>query len=175
MSAILNKLVDLARNINGQVDGLLAGAQKTDAIFIVGFIIAAIFFSLVLKRKRVIIFSLAIYVVTALYLALPFDWGMRFGNSVWIFLIAVLAVFLLLKSTIASSFYNSGGGDYSGRVKLILLSVITLGFLVSSALNFVTDFSILGQIGLVNKIFSGETSRGVWAVLPLIDFFFLRK
>lgn len=175
MSKILNLLIDFARGVNGRLDSILAEAQKTDMVFIVGFVIAAVLFSLVLKRKRVIIFSLAIYVVTALYLALPFDWGLRFGNNVWVFLVAVLAVFMLLKSTIASAFYSSGGGDYSGRVKLLLLSVITLGFLVSSALNFVADSSVLGGIELVNKIFSGETSRGIWAVLPLIGFFFLRK
>lgn len=171
----MNKLLDLAKGINGQIDKLLAGSQSADFWFIAGFIIAAILFSLVLKRKRVIIFSLAIYVVTALYQALPFEWGLRFGNNVWVFLAAVVAIFMLLKSTISSSFYNSNSADYSGRIKLLLLSVITLGFLVSSALNFVTDVSILGRIELVDRIFSGDMSRAIWAVLPLIGFFFLKK
>ncbi len=175
MSSILNKIVELARYLNSKIDILLAGAQKTDTLFIVGFIVAAILMSLVLKRRKIILLSVAIYVVTALYQALPFDWGLEFGNNVWIFLGAVLAVFLLLKSTIASGLYGGAAGDYAGRVKLFLLSFITLGFLVSSALNFVTDVDILNRIDLVNRLFSGDLSRGIWAILPLLGFLFLRK
>ncbi|MEK7174770.1 MAG: hypothetical protein AAB722_00310, partial [Patescibacteria group bacterium] len=160
MSSILNKIVELARYLNSKIDILLAGAQKTDTLFIVGFIVAAILMLLVLKRRKIILLSVAIYVVTALYQALPFDWGLEFGNNVWIFLGAVLAVFLLLKSTIASGLYGGAAGDYAGRVKLFLLSFITLGFLVSSALNFVTDVDILNRIDLVNRLFSGDLSRG---------------
>ena len=175
MSSILNKIVELARYLNSKIDILLAGAQKTDTLFIVGFIVAAILMLLVLKRRKIILLSVAIYVVTALYQALPFDWGLEFGNNVWIFLGAVLAVFLLLKSTIASGLYGGAAGDYAGRVKLFLLSFITLGFLVSSALNFVTDVDILNRIDLVNHLFSGDLSRGIWAILPLLGFLFLRK
>lgn len=175
MSSILNKIVELARYLNSKIDILLAGAQKTDTLFIVGFIVAAILMLLVLKRRKIILLSVAIYVVTALYQALPFDWGLEFGNNVWIFLGAVLAVFLLLKSTIASGLYGGAAGDYAGRVKLFLLSFITLGFLVSSALNFVTDVDILNRIDLVNRLFSGDLSRGIWAILPLLGFLFLRK
>ena len=175
MSSILNKIVELARYLNSKIDILLAGAQKTDTLFIVGFIVAAILMLLVLKRRKIILLSVAIYVVTALYQALPFDWGLEFGNNVWIFLGAVLAVFLLLKSTIASGLYGGAAGDYAGRVKLFLLSFIILGFLVSSALNFVTDVDILNRIDLVNRLFSGDLSRGIWAALPLLGFLFLRK
>ncbi|MBI2454105.1 MAG: hypothetical protein HYV54_00815 [Parcubacteria group bacterium] len=178
MSSVLNKIVDLARLINAEIDVLLAGAQKTDTLFIAGFIVAAILMALILKRRKIILLSVAIYVVTvvtALYQALPFDWGMEFGNNIWIFIGAVLAVFLLLKSTIASGIYGGAGGDYAGRIKLFLLSVITLGFLVSSALNFVADVEVLSRIDLVRRIFSGDFSRGLWAALPLLGFLFLRK
>lgn len=171
----MNKIVDLARLINAEIDVLLAGAQKTDTLFIAGFIVAAILMALILKRRKIILLSVAIYVVTALYQALPFDWGMEFGNNIWIFIGAVLAVFLLLKSTIASGIYGGAGGDYAGRIKLFLLSVITLGFLVSSALNFVADVEVLSRIDLVRRIFSGDFSRGLWAALPLLGFLFLRK
>lgn len=171
----MNKIVDLARMINGKIDVLLAGAQRTDTLFIAGFIVAAILMSLVLKRRKIILLSVSIYVVTALYQALPFDWGMEFGNNIWIFLGAVLVVFLLLKSTIASGIYGGAASDYAGRTKLILLSFITLGFLTSSALNFVTDVDILSRIDLVNRLFSGDLSRGLWAALPLLGFLFLRK
>lgn len=175
MTSVLGFFIDIGQGINNQINALLNGAKSTDTFFIIGFIVATILFSLILKRKRVVVFSLAIYVVTALYQALPFNWGMEFGSNVWIFLGAVIAIFLLLQATIASSFYNSANPDYSGRIKLLLLSFITLGFLVSSALIFVTDPGILSNITLVNKIFSGDVSRGIWAVLPLAGFLFLRK
>ena len=175
MASVINKLLDIAQYINHQINTLFLGTQKMDLWFIGGFLLATILFSLILKKRRVIIFSLAIYVVTALYQALPFDWGIKFGNNIWIFLGGVVVVFILLISTIASGIYGTGGGDYSGRIKLFLLSFITLGFLVSSALNFVTDVNILDQIEVVNRIFSGDLSRGIWAALPLVGFLFLRK
>ena len=52
---------------------------------------------------------------------------------------------------------------------------IILGFMVSSALNFVTDVDVLSRIDLVSRLFSGDFSRGVWAILPLAGFLFLRK
>lgn len=174
MSSILNTLIDFARGVNGKIDELLAGAQKTDTIFIIAFIIAAVILSMFLKRRKIIILSVSIYAVTALYQAFPFEWGMAYGNNVWIFLGAVAVVFALLKSSIASGFYGGGGGDYAGRTKVVLLSLITLGFLVSSALNFVTDIRILDNIQLVDRLFSGDVSRAVWAVLPLAGFLFLR-
>ena len=174
MAKILNTLIDFARGVNGRIDELLAGAQKTDTLFIAGFIVAAILLSLFLKRRKIIILSVSIYIVTALYQALPFEWGMAYGNNVWIFLGAVAAVFFLLKSSIASGFYGGGGGDYAGRTKVLLLSFITLGFLVSSALNFVTDIQILDNIKLIDRLFSGDMSRAIWAVLPLAGFLFLR-
>ena len=174
MAKILNTLIDFARGVNGRIDELLAGAQKTDTLFIAGFIVAAILLSLFLKRRKIIILSVSIYIVTALYQALPFEWGMAYGNNVWIFLGAVAAVFFLLKSSIASGFYGGGGGDYAGRTKVLLLSFITLGFLVSSALNFVTDIQILDNIKLIDRLFSGDVSRAIWAVLPLAGFLFLR-
>lgn len=175
MVAILNKFIDWARLVNVQIDKLLAGAQRTDTLFIAGFVGVAILMSLVLKRRKIILLSVATYVVTALYQALPFDWALRFGNNFWIFLGAVAVVFWLLRSTIASGIYGGAGGDYAGRIKLTLLSVITLGFLVSSALNFVTDVDVLSNIALVDKLFSGDISRGIWAALPLLGFLFLRK
>ena len=175
MASILNKLIDLARSANAQIDNFLAGAQKTDTLFIAGFIGAAVLMSLLLKRRKIILLSVAIYVVTALYQAVPLDWALNFGNNIWIFLAATAVVFWLLRSTIASGIYGGAGGDYAGRVKLILLSVITLGFLVSSALNFVTDVEILSRIDLVSRLFSGGLSRTVWAILPLAGFLFLRK
>ena len=174
MAKVLNTLIDFARGVNGKVDELLAGAQKTDTLFIAGFVVAAILLSLFLKRRKIIILSVSIYIVTALYQALPFEWGMAYGNNVWIFLGAVAVVFMLLKSSIASGFYGGGGGDYAGRTKVILLSLITLGFLVSSALNFVTDIQILDNIKLIDRLFSGDISRAIWAVLPLAGFLFLR-
>ena len=174
MMKILNTLIDFARGVNGKIDELLAGAQKTDTLFIAGFVVAAILLSLFLKRRKIIILSVSIYIVTALYQALPFEWGMAYGNNVWIFLGAVAAVFFLLKSSIASGFYGGGGGDYAGRTKVFLLSSITLGFLVSSALNFVTDIQVLDNIKLIDRLFSGDVSRAIWAVLPLAGFLFLR-
>ena len=175
MSTVLNKLIDLAKVINSKIDIFLLGAQKTDTIFIAGFVVGAILLSLILKRRKIILLSVSIYVVTALYQALPFDWGINFGNNVWIFLGAVVAIFLLLHSTIASGIYGGAGGDYAGRIKMFLLSFITLGFLISSALNFVTDVDVLNNISLVSKLFSGDVSRGIWAGLPLLGFLFLRK
>ncbi|MFY9492951.1 MAG: hypothetical protein WAP55_00480 [Minisyncoccia bacterium] len=175
MAAVLNKIIDVARLINVKIDLMLAGAQKTDTLFIAAFIGAAVLMSLVLKRRKIILLSVAIYVVTALYQAVPLDWALNFGNNIWIFLAATAMVFWLLKSTIASGIYGGAGGDYAGRVKLILLSVITLGFLVSSALNFVTNVELLSRIGLVDRLFSGDFSRGLWAILPLAGFLFLRK
>ena len=174
MAKILNTLIDFARGVNGRIDELLAGAQKTDTLFIAGFIVAAILLSLFLKRRKIIILSVSIYIVTALYQALPFEWGMAYGNNVWIFLGAVAVIFFLLKSSIASGIYGGGGGDYAGRTKVLLLSFITLGFLVSSALNFVTDIQILDNIKLIDRLFSGDVSRAIWAVLPLAGFLFLR-
>ncbi len=175
MSTILNKLIDLAHSINLKIDVLIAGAQKTDTIFIAGFLVAAILVSLILKRRKIILFSVAIYVVTALYQALPFDWALAYGNNVYIFLGAVLAIFFLLYTTIAKGIYGGASHDHAGRIKMILLSVITLGFLVSSALNFVMDVDILSNISLVNKLFSGDISRGIWAALPLLGFLLLRS
>ncbi|MBI4118947.1 MAG: hypothetical protein HY452_01655 [Parcubacteria group bacterium] len=175
MAAVLNKIIDLARLINLKIDLMLAGAQKTDTLFIAAFIGAAILMSLVLKRRKIILLSVAIYVVTALYQAVPLEWALNFGNNVWIFLGATAAVFWLLRSTIASGIYGGAGGDYAGRIKLVLLSFITLGFMVSSALNFITDVDILSRIDLVNRLFSGGLSRAVWAILPLAGFLFLRK
>ncbi len=175
MATVLNKLIDWARLVNAKIDVLLAGAQKTDTLFIAVFIGAAVLMSVMLKRRKVILVSVATYVVTALYQALPFDWALKFGNNVYIFLGAVAAIFFLLHSTIAKGIYGGASGDHAGRIKMILLSVITLGFLVSSALNFVTDIDILSRIDLVNRLFSGELSRGIWAALPLAGFLFLRK
>ncbi len=175
MATVLNKIIDLARLINVKIDLILAGAQKTDTLFIAGFIGAAVLMSLVLKRRKIILLSVAVYVVTALYQAVPLDWALNFGNNVWIFFGAVVIVFWLLRSTIASGIYGGAGGDYAGRIKLILLSFITLGFMVSSTLNFVTDVDVLSRISLVSRLFSGDFSRGVWAILPLAGFLFLRK
>lgn len=175
MSAVINKLIDLAHGINSKIDVLIAGVQKMDTIFIAGFLVAAVLMSLVLKRRKIILVSVATYVVTALYQALPFDWALAYGNNVWIFLGAVGAVFFLLYNTIAKGVYGGASNDHAGRIKLVLLSIITLGFLVSSALNFVTDVDILSNIDLVNKLFSGDISRGIWAALPLLGFLFLRK
>ena len=36
---------------------------------------------------------MAVYIVTALYQALPFDWALAYGDNVYIFLGAVLAIF----------------------------------------------------------------------------------
>lgn len=174
ITELFNQIVRLLNGwLGGGLGAVFSRLSYAEAVFILFFLLASFLFSLVLKKRRVIIFSLSVYVVTALYQALPFDWGLRFGNNVWIFLGAVAAVFLLLRSTIASSFY--GGGDYSGRIKLFLLSAIAIGFLISSALNFVTDVDILEKIGLVDKMFSGDASRGIWAILPLAGFLFLRK
>ena len=176
MSFVLNKIVDLARYANHFLNGFFDGAQGGDVWFIAGFAVAAMLFSLVLKRRRVVIFSLAIYVVSALYYVLPFEWGLKITGNLWIFLGAVAVIFLLLKSTISNSVYGGySGGDYSGRIKLFLLSVITLGFLVSTALNFVADIDFLSRAELVGRLFLGDFSRGLWAVLPLAGFFFLRK
>src|SRR3989344_4098553 len=131
MATVLNKIIDLARLINLKIDLMLAGAQKTDTLFIAAFVGAAILMSLVLKRRKIILLSVAVYVVTALYQAVPLDWALNFGNNVWIFLGVTAAVFWLLRSTIASGIYGGAGGDYTGRIKLVLLSFITLGFMVS--------------------------------------------
>ncbi|MBI2052200.1 MAG: hypothetical protein HYT38_00780 [Candidatus Sungbacteria bacterium] len=175
MATVLNKIIDLARFVNLKIDLMLAGAQKTDTLFIAAFIGVAVLMSLVLKRRKIILLSVAVYVVTALYQAVPLEWALNFGNNVWIFLGATATVFWLLRSTIASGIYGGAGGDYAGRIKLVLLSFITLGFMVSSALNFVTDVDILSRIDLVNRLFSGGLSRTVWAILPLAGFLFLRK
>ena len=174
MSKILNLLIDFARMVNGKINELLAGAQKTDTLFIACFAVASIFLSMFLKRRKIIILSVSVYIVTALYQALPFEWGMAYGNKVWIFLGAVGAVFVLLRSSIVKGIYGGGGGDYAGRTKVVLLSFITLGFLVSSALNFVTDIQVLDNIKLVDRLFSGDISRAIWAFLPLLGFLFLR-
>lgn len=174
MSKLLNILISFARSLNAQINGLLAGAQKTDTFFIVGFALISLVAAMVFRRRKIIIFSVAIYVVTALYQALPFDWGMRFGNNVWIFLAAVAIMFFILKSSIASNFYNSSPSDYTGRIKTFLLAVIVLGFLTSSVLNFVTSVDVLSKIEMINRVFSGDISRLIWAVLPIIGFLFLR-
>ena len=81
MSKILNLLIDFARMVNGKINELLAGAQKTDTLFIACFAVASIFLSMFLKRRKIIILSVSVYIVTALYQALPFEWGMAYGNS----------------------------------------------------------------------------------------------
>ena len=171
MNAILNKLIDWSRAINGQVDKFLTGTQNTDVWFIGGFVLTGLILAMIFKRRRMVMFALAIYVVTALYQALPFDWGLKFGNNVWIFLAAVIAVFVILKISFSGSFQ---GADYTGRIKSFLFSFIVVGFLISRALNFVTNADILNNIELVNRLFSGDTSRAIWAVLPLIGFLILK-
>ncbi len=171
MNAILNKLIDWSKVINAQVDKFLTGTQNTEVWFIGGFILAGLVLALAFKRRRMVMFALAVYVVTALYQALPFDWGLKFGNNVWIFLAAVIGVFIILKISFSGSFQ---GADYTGRIKSFLFSFIVVGFLISSALNFVTNADILNNIELVNRLFSGDISRGIWALLPLVGFLFLR-
>ncbi|MDP3800512.1 MAG: hypothetical protein Q8Q90_03790 [bacterium] len=175
MSSILNSLVDLSRNINSKFDLFFLGAQRMDTYFILGFLVASVLVSMLLKRRKIILLAVAIYIVTALYQALPFDWALAYGNNVYIFLGAVLAIFFLLYTTIAKGIYGGASNDHAGRIKMTLLSVITLGFLVSSALNFVTDVDVLSNISLVDKLFSGDISRGIWAGLPLLGFLFLRS
>ncbi len=175
MSSLLNNFIDFARNINSQFDNFFLGAQRMDTYFILGFLVASILISILLKRRKIILLGVAVYIVTALYQALPFDWGIAYGNNVYIFLGAVLAIFFLLYTTIAKGIYGGATDDHAGRIKMTLLSVITLGFLVSSALNFVTDVDVLSNIALVDKLFSGDISRGIWAGLPLLGFLFLRS
>ena len=174
MSKILNSLIDFARGINAKVDSLFAGAQKADVWFIIALAALSLGAAAVLKRRKIIVLALAVYVVTALYQALPFEWALKIGNNVWVFLGAVAVAYLILISSIARHFYKNSGGDYTGRIKTVLLAMITWGFLVSSALNFVTDMEILNQVELVSKLFSGDVSRAVWAALPLAGFLFLR-
>lgn len=175
MSKFLNWVIDLSRNINSKFDTLFLGTERMDTFFILGFLLAAVLVSILLKRRKIILLAVAVYIVTALYQALPFDWGIAYGNNVYIFLGAVLAIFFLLYTTIAKGIYGGASNDHAGRIKMILLSVITLGLLVSSALNFVTDVDILSNISLVGKLFSGDISRGIWAGLPLLGFLFLRS
>ncbi|MDP3764508.1 MAG: hypothetical protein Q8Q95_02705 [bacterium] len=175
MSSILNYLVDLSRNINSKFDLFFLGAQRMDTYFIIGFLVASFLISILLKRRKIILLAVAVYMVTALYQALPFDWALAYGNNVYIFLGAVLTIFFLLYATIAKGIYGGASNDHAGRIKMTLLSVITLGFLVSSALNFVTDVDVLSNIALVDKLFSGDISRGIWAGLPLLGFLLLRK
>lgn len=174
MSTVLNKLIDIASSLNSRVDAFLSGTQKTDVWFIVGFLVASLLATLIFKRRKIIVFSLAIYVVIALYQALPFDLGLKIGGNIWIFLGTVLAMYWILVSSIAKNFYSGTMGDYTGRFKTFLLAIITLGFLVSSAFNFVINIDILTKIELVNKIFSGDLSRTIWALLPLAGFLFLK-
>lgn len=174
LTKALNAVISFARGFNEKTGNLFDGAKKTDTIFIIAFVAACALLSFFLKRRKIIILSVSIYVVNAIYMALPFEIGMNYGNNVFVFLGAVVAVFVLLNSSITKGVYGGSTSDYAGRIKMILLSFITLGFLVSSALNFVTDIDILSNIKLVDKIFSGDISRAVWAILPLAGFLFLR-
>ena len=169
MSKFLNWVIDLSRNINSKFDLFFLGAQRMDTFLYSVFGGFGFGFN-VFKRRKIILLGVAVYIVTALYQALPFDWALAYGDNVYIFLGAVLAIFFLLYTTIAKGIYGGASNDHAGRIKMILLSVITLGFLVSSALNFVTDVDVLSNISLVDKLFSGDISRGIWAGLPLLGF-----
>lgn len=176
INSLLNVLIDLARHINTVGADVFAGLAKNDIIFLAAFIVASALFAFILRRRKVIVFLMAIYITTALYQALPFSIGVKLGNSVWVFLLGIAIVYSILNISIArssSGFSETGQGTRWSSVFILSLAII--GFLISSALNFVTDWEILNNLQLVNKLFLGDISKFVWALLPLGVFLFLRR
>ena len=143
-------------------------------------ILAGVLFLFALRAGRAAFLSLviALYAGYGLYIVFPYldevlalsgSPLIKFGISVGLYLVAVLIPYLLLRRVAVSDFVSIG------FVGLLLLSVITAGFLFALAY-FVFDVgSVYSFSASIESLFAPAKYFFWWFIAPLVGLLFLAR
>lgn len=137
-------------------------------------ILASVVLMFVVKKTKLGAFSYAVYASYFITEILYFDFIKGYMMKVWIFLgLAFGLHYLLFKPTVS---VKLGGRGIMKWVRRVFVAFLIVGFMATIILNWMPDkevLKILSPFGI--KIFTTSPAKLLWAVLPLVTLFGIRR
>ncbi len=146
-----------------------------DLFIVLFFLVAAFLYGLSLGRDRIIVILVSIYMSLAIINTAPFI-GLKvteisvsslFAVRITAFLgLFIILFFLLSRSALLKTIASS---DTQGSWwQVIIFSFLHVGLLISIILSYLPSASINTLAPLTQTIFTTETSRFIWIILPVL-------
>jgi len=156
--------------INFGVPKLYAG----DVSLFLVMILAGIALMFLVKKTKLGAFTYAVYSAYFITSVLYFDFAKEYQMKIWIFLgLAFGLHYLLFKPTVV---VKLGGRGMMKWVRRIFVSFLIVGFMVTIILNWMPDKEVLKLLSPLSlKLFTTKSAKLLWAILPLIVLFGIRK
>ena len=151
-----------------------------DSAFFLFLVVAFFFWGMSRGKKKIAIFVLALYVLNLLFRFVPIDQFTSGRSPQEIFLFragAFLALLVLLTLLLQRSFRGVGAGVEGLWWEILLLSILSAGFLLSSFFMLAPELLIknnllnLSQITL--KLFADSAYAKWWTIFPIFGILFL--
>ncbi len=143
-----------------------------DIFFLLFFLVAGVILILLVKKKNLGAFSMSAYLA---YVIFNFSYFIPKTATVGIFYFALLLfiVFILMKKIVA---FHIGGGQISIIIKSILIAILTCGMITSFILSWLPKENLAEFFTpFAKRIFTTDTFRFGWAVVPFIFLSFIKK
>ena len=137
-------------------------------------ILAGVILMFLVKKTKLGAFSYAIYASYFITEVMYFDFARSYMTKIWIFLgLAFSLHYLLFKPTVV---VKLGGRGIMKWVRRIFIAFLIIGFMVTIILNWMPDKEVLDTLSPFSiKIFTTSAAKLVWAILPLLVLFGIRK
>lgn len=164
-------------------DGINWSVPTWDLFIIFIFVIASFLYGLSLGRSRLIVILVSVYISLALAHYFPYanynlaelEVGRLFALKITAFLGLVLITFFFLSRSALSSVFKPSR-DYDGTwFQILVFSFLHVGLLVSVILSFLPENSLAYFAPATRRVFSTESARFIWMLMPLIFMALLRK
>ncbi|MCA9375665.1 MAG: hypothetical protein KC925_01225 [Candidatus Doudnabacteria bacterium] len=157
--------------------GFDVSSPSWDLFIAIFFVAAVVLYGLTLGRERIIVVLMSIYMGVAISHAVPVlaNEGQILGFDAYIvrlvvFFAVILAMFFL--SSRAGIF--SGFGANGHILVLVAISVLQVGLLISTTLSYLPTTMTGALSPLMQSVFLSETAVTIWAVVPLLAFYFMK-
>ncbi len=149
-------------------------APSWDLFIVIFFIVAAFLYCLSLGRNRILVILISVYIALALVNAFPFSekvigqfrLGDTFVLKITLFAGIILILFFLLsRSALSSAMTTRRGGSW---FQVLIFSFLHVGLLISLVLSFVPKEFVENLAPFTRKIFTTDTARFLWLLLPIV-------
>lgn len=153
-----------------------------DLFIVLFFLVAAVLYGLSLGRNRILVILISIYMALALVNVFPFSQELlsrlKLEDSFMVKLVSftglLLILFFLLSRSALSSALVSKSGEGSW-FQILIFSFLHVGLLISVILSFVPNDFVSNLAPLTKKVFTTDTARFLWLLLPIIAMCFVRR
>lgn len=180
-ASLVSTFQDTTRQAGDFFSNLDWSTPSWDLFIILFFLVASLIYGLSLGRDRIIVILVAVYMALAVVDYAPFMERLIKGSSlesfflfkVVSFVVVFLALFFILAqsallNTIASRNVSRGW------IQTVIFSILHVGLIISITLSFLPPSFVSQLSPFTRNVFTTETARFVWIILPIVTMALIR-